>query len=165
MADRGVHNELSGSADIAAQVRTVHGGFYVNGPSMMGVALVFAVVGLVVVAMVRRPDSAPVSGTPGPTHPAIGTTIDRTVEPIWDLLEIPKVAKPLVVARDEAENLVQRTWPADAHLNNVRSSRIVGGVWLRADVVLPGTPCQGVVESMVIDVGDVYSVLVITTQR
>lgn len=164
MVDRGGHNELSGSADVAAQVRTVNGGFHINGASMMSVALVIAVVGLVLVVMTRQPDPVSVSGRVEPPYPSMAPTVDRAVEPIWDLLEITEVSKPLVVAHDEAANLVLRTWPEGARLVNVRSSRITGGVWFRADVVVPGMRCRGVVESMVIDLGETYSVFVVTTQ-
>ena len=163
MAGRGGRNELSGQARVAAQVRTVHGGLHMSGSTMTGVALVFAVVGLVLVAVVKRPEMAAVAvtGTRGDSG------VVRTVEPgaVWDVIEVPKGDKPANVAMGEAEEFLRRQWPEAARLRDARSSRISGGLWFRADVVLPGGGCAGVVEVVVIDLGEVYSVLVITAVR
>ncbi|NGY59224.1 hypothetical protein G7043_09850 [Lentzea sp. NEAU-D13] len=166
MAGRGGRNELSGKARFAAQVRTVHGGLHMSGATMTGVALVFAVVGLVLVSVVKRPEMVSVFGVP--LAGANGdSAVVNTVEPgaAWDVIEVPKGDKPAVVAMVEAEEFLRREWPDDARLRDARSSRISGGLWFRADVVLPGEGCAGVVEVVVIDLGEVYSVLVITAAR
>ena len=163
MGGRGGRNELSGEARFAAQVRTVHGGLHMSGSTMMGVALVFAVVGLVLVAVIRRAETVAVAGTRGDS--AVVNTVEPAAGAAWDVIEVPKGEKPSVVAMVEAEEFLRRVWPDGARLRDVRSSRISGGLWFRADVVLAGGACAGVVEVVVIDLGEVYSVLVITAVR
>ena len=168
MAGRGGRNELSGEARFAAQVRTVHGGLHMSGATMTGVALVFAIVGLVLVSVAKRPEMVTVSGVPlsGPRGDSgVMNTVEPALGAVWDVIEVPKGDKPPVVAMVEAEEFLRREWPDDARLRDVRSSRISGGLWFRADVVLPGGGCAGVVEVVVIDLGEVYSVLVITAVR
>ena len=166
MAGRGGRNELSGRARVAAQVRTVHGGLHMSGATMSGVALVFAIVGLVLVSVARRAEVVTVPGVPTSGW-SDDSAVVKTVEPraAWDVIEVPKADVPPVVAKVEAEEFVRREWPDGARLRDARSSRISGGLWFRADVVLPGGGCAGVVEVVVIDLGEVYSVLVITAAR
>jgi hypothetical protein len=168
VAGRGGRNELSGEARFAAQVRTVHGGLHMSGSTMMGVALVFAIVGLVLVTVIKRPETVSVPGMPAPEmrgDSAVAKAVEPALGAVWDVIEVPKGAKPPVVAVLEAEEFLRREWPENARLRDARSSRISGGLWFRADVVLPGGACTGVIEVVVIDLGEVYSVLVITAVR
>lgn len=163
MAGRGGHNELSGSAQLAAQVRTVNGGLHIGGRSATGVALVLAIVGLVLVSAVQRPEAVNSSTAAAPASSSVLDAVSPGA--LWEVVEVPKGERPSVVAIAEAEGLLRRAWPDEARLRDARSLRITGGLWLRADVVLPDEGCAGVVEVVVIDAGAVYSVLVITAVR
>ncbi|MFS8104125.1 hypothetical protein LFM09_44130 [Lentzea alba] len=166
MAGRGGHNELSGSAQLAAQVRTVHGGLHISRTSMTGVALVCAVVGLVLLSMAKRSESGVVATVTAGAVPGSSSVLNADEpEAAWEVVEVPKGERPSVVAMTEAEGLLRRAWPDEARLRDARSLRITGGLWLRADVELPGEGCAGVVEVVVIDAGEVYAVLVITAGK
>ncbi|GLZ35384.1 hypothetical protein Lesp02_75710 [Lentzea sp. NBRC 105346] len=134
------HNDLSGSAEVAAQARTVHGGIHVNNQTVIGVALVFVTISLVVVTLARGRETAP--------RESPATSTIQAVPLQW---MIPRGADPLAEAQRLATELVERTWPEDAHVRFDPPVVVSRVAMLNGRVISRTAGCRGIVRLWVIE--------------